>query len=81
MKLVLISDRLPVSVSEEDGQPRFTDSPGGFAPGLRGYLDSPRAAPPSRHVWVGWPGGPVRPELRAEVTRRWGDVIERYGYG
>src|SRR5438128_141342 len=70
MKLVLVSDRLPFSVTEDGGQLRFTENLSGFAAGLRSYLASPRSTLGPGHVWVGRPGGSVRPELHGEVTRR-----------
>ncbi|HVS37927.1 MAG TPA: bifunctional alpha,alpha-trehalose-phosphate synthase (UDP-forming)/trehalose-phosphatase [Gemmataceae bacterium] len=69
MKLVIVSNRLPLSIREEGGRLQFTESPGGLASGLRTYITSPKAAQ-SEYVWVGWPGGSVREELQAEVVRR-----------
>jgi trehalose 6-phosphate synthase/phosphatase len=70
MKLVIISNRLPVSLSEGEGGLQFSQSPGGLASGLRTYLNSPSCKLGSGYVWVGWPGRSVAPELEAEVTRR-----------
>jgi trehalose 6-phosphate synthase/phosphatase len=70
MKLVIVSNRLPVSLSEEEGALLFTQSPGGLASGLRTYLTSPRGAPPSAYTWVGWSGSFIRPELRDEAACR-----------
>jgi trehalose 6-phosphate synthase/phosphatase len=70
MKLVIVSNRLPISIREDDGKLQFAESPGGLASGLRSYLNSPRRTPPSDYVWVGWPGGSVRPELHDEAARR-----------
>jgi len=49
-KLVIISTRLPVSVSRVDGELQFNASSGGLATGI----DSLKKTPDS--VWVGWPG-------------------------
>ena len=70
MKLVIVSNRLPVSLVEKEDGYHFTQSPGGLASGLRTYLSSPGSMPPSGYVWVGWPGGPVPLERQAEVARR-----------
>ena len=70
MKLVIVSNRLPVSLTEEEGRLEFAQSPGGLASGLRTYLDSPRSAVGAGYAWVGWPGRAVEPERQAEVTRR-----------
>ena len=49
-KLVIISTRLPVSVSRVDGKLQFNASSGGLATGI----DSLKKT--SDSVWVGWPG-------------------------
>jgi len=70
MKLVIVSNRLPVSLFEKDGRLEFAQSPGGLASGMRTYLSSPRSAAASGYTWVGWPGRAVDPDLQDEVTRR-----------
>ncbi|MCA1685747.1 MAG: bifunctional alpha,alpha-trehalose-phosphate synthase (UDP-forming)/trehalose-phosphatase, partial [Planctomycetia bacterium] len=69
MKLVVVSNRLPVSLTEDEGRLEFAQSPGGLASGMRTYLGSPRSAAPG-YTWVGWPGRDVDPDRRDEVTRR-----------
>jgi trehalose 6-phosphate synthase/phosphatase len=69
MKIVIVSNRLPVSVREEEGELRFGESPGGLASGLRTYLTSDKA-PTSGNVWVGWPGKVLPEEVHEEVRRR-----------
>lgn len=49
-KLIIISTRLPVSVSKVDGKLQFNASSGGLATGI----DSLKKSQDS--VWVGWPG-------------------------
>ncbi len=70
MKLVLVSNRLPVSLREEGGHLHVTESPGGLASGLRTYLASPSCPLKSGYVWVGWPGAPIPAGLREEAVRR-----------
>jgi trehalose 6-phosphate synthase/phosphatase len=70
MKLVIVSNRLPVSLVEKEGRLEFAQSPGGLASGLRTYLHSPRSAVGAGFAWVGWPGGAVATDQQAEVTRR-----------
>ena len=69
MKLVIVSNRLPMSLREEHGHREFTESPGGLASGLRAYLRSAEARELD-YVWVGWPGTEVAVEFQAEVTNR-----------
>ena len=69
MKLVIVSNRLPMSLHEKQGHWEFTESPGGLASGLRAYLRSAEARELD-YVWVGWPGTEVAAEFQAEVTNR-----------
>jgi trehalose 6-phosphate synthase/phosphatase len=70
MKLIIVSNRLPVSVSEAHGKLEITQSPGGLASGLRTYLNCANSALKSGYIWVGWPGSVVRPELQPELVAR-----------
>jgi trehalose 6-phosphate synthase/phosphatase len=49
-KMVIVSNRLPVSVSKVDGELHFSPSDGGLATGINSLDKS------SDSVWVGWPG-------------------------
>lgn len=49
-RLIIVSNRLPVTVSFDDGQPVLKRSSGGLATGLA----EPHRR--SRGVWIGWPG-------------------------
>jgi len=69
MKLVIVSNRLPMSLHEKQGHWEFTESPGGLASGLRAYFRSAEARELD-YVWVGWPGMEVAAEFQAEVTNR-----------
>ncbi|HKO14920.1 MAG TPA: bifunctional alpha,alpha-trehalose-phosphate synthase (UDP-forming)/trehalose-phosphatase [Gemmatimonadaceae bacterium] len=65
-RLILVSNRLPVTVKSGIGEPRVERSVGGLASGLR----APHERPGS--VWVGWPGPLERlePAVRERVLRR-----------
>lgn len=49
-RLLIVSNRLPVTVKSERGEIRVTESVGGLATGLRGPHQS------GESLWVGWPG-------------------------
>ncbi|MEO6151450.1 MAG: trehalose-6-phosphate synthase, partial [Mucilaginibacter sp.] len=49
-KTIIISNRLPVKVTEEDGQFKVKNSEGGLATGLGSVYQS------GDNVWLGWPG-------------------------
>lgn len=50
-KLIIVSNRLPVSVSKIDGKLVFSSSSGGLATAMSS-LD----IDPSNRIWIGWPG-------------------------
>jgi trehalose 6-phosphate synthase/phosphatase len=50
MSLVIVSNRLPVSVRKVDGKLEFFPSTGGLATGLASYTSLPGTK------WIGWPG-------------------------
>ena len=71
MRLLIVSNRLPIVTVEEQGQLLFRESAGGLVSGISAYLDSLRgssfARPESR--WIGWPGVTVEdPAQQALVT-------------
>lgn len=82
MRLLIVSNRLPIVTVEEEGQLRFRESAGGLVSGISAYLDSlrgssfrgapagvPGASAPVRSRWIGWPGVTVEdPAKQARVT-------------
>ena len=60
-RLILVSNRLPVTVKQERGEITVTRSSGGLATGLRGPHEQ------SGGLWIGWPGDVSR---ISEVQRR-----------
>ena len=69
MRLVVVSNRLPFTVSLREGTPHFADSPGGLTSGLGSYLHraSTRPTQPLEFLWVGWPGMSVAPRDQPAV--------------
>ncbi|MDQ7832849.1 MAG: bifunctional alpha,alpha-trehalose-phosphate synthase (UDP-forming)/trehalose-phosphatase, partial [Desulfovibrionaceae bacterium] len=61
MRLVVVSNRLPVQLVETDGRITVEPSVGGLATGLEAYLNAPAAESPfdEKPLWVGWPGRPL----------------------
>src|SRR5664279_1422035 len=49
-QVIIVSNRLPISVKKEDGKLSFFPSVGGLATGLSSYVDD------RRNRWIGWPG-------------------------
>lgn len=48
--LIIVSNRLPISVKKVDGQLQYSRSIGGLATGLASYATDPN------NKWIGWPG-------------------------
>jgi len=69
MRLVIVSNRLPFTVSFKEGKPQFHPSPGGLTTGLWSYLDRKAldGAESPDYLWMGWPGTSIPPEHEAEV--------------
>ena len=49
-QVIIVSNRLPVSVKKDNGQLEFYPSLGGLATGLASYIKD------SKNKWIGWPG-------------------------
>ena len=68
MRKVVVSNRLPFTVSFKDGAPEFKSSSGGLSTGMASYLersiDNKNGAD---YLWLGWPGASVPPEHEASV--------------
>jgi trehalose 6-phosphate synthase/phosphatase len=75
MRLVIVSNRLPFTVSFEEGNPRFTASSGGLTTGLWSYLERCRADSSKGFdfLWVGWPGTSIASEQEVAV-REFGEA-------
>lgn len=69
MRLVIVSNRLPFTVSFKEGVPEFKPSAGGLTTGLWSYLDRklPEGAERPDYLWMGWPGASIPPEHEAAV--------------
>src|SRR5512147_1537997 len=74
MRLLIVSNRLPVTVVREGGSLRFQESVGGLASGLRAYMDNLKVSrPPNSQyncAWVGWPGVTIDEGLRDSLRSK-----------
>ncbi|MCU0913685.1 MAG: bifunctional alpha,alpha-trehalose-phosphate synthase (UDP-forming)/trehalose-phosphatase [Planctomycetes bacterium] len=71
MRLLVVSNRLPVVTVEEKGQLLFREGAGGLVSGISAYLDSLRGSSLAgpQYRWIGWPGVTVaEPGPQAHVT-------------
>lgn len=53
MRLVIISNRLPLTLSIKNGKINYQPSSGGLATGISSFLEKDRA---NTSLWIGWPG-------------------------
>ena len=75
MTLLVVSNRLPFTVSGRDNKLVFHASPGGLVSGLTAYLEWARQDPSGTdYLWVGWPGMEVeegsRELLRTQAAKQ-----------
>jgi len=80
MRLLVVSNRLPVTVSEKEGQIKFQKSAGGLVSGLSVYLDSLKSSSivEKKYLWIGWPGVAVAEKKKDEVKKKL--LSEVYSY-
>src|SRR5581483_1296116 len=57
-KTIIVSNRLPVKVTESDGEYKLLPSEGGLATGLGSIYKQ------GNNIWVGWPGQEIQEEER-----------------
>ncbi len=71
-RLLIVSNRLPVTISRENGDYHLQPSAGGLATGLRSFLKHQEKIPASRlkYLWVGWPGITVGDERETDVLKK-----------
>ena len=71
MRLVVVSNRLPFTVSFKDGAPEFKTSTGGLSTGLASYLRQANTGARDRldYFWLGWPGTSIAPEFESAVRK------------
>ena len=62
-RLLIISNRLPISISRQDGEIRLQRSVGGLATGVGSFYKS------CESLWVGWPGMNVQKKQKEEKDR------------
>jgi trehalose 6-phosphate synthase/phosphatase len=65
-RLIVVANRLPISISKSEGRFHIRESPGGLAVGLAALPDS------LKRLWMGWPGIPseqLKPEEKEYIRR------------
>ena len=77
-RLIIVSNRLPFTVSLDKDELEFGESSGGLVTGISTFLDSYKYHFPRQeeHIWLGWPGSSVPEEFKAQVQK---EAISRCG--
>ncbi|MCC5816693.1 MAG: bifunctional alpha,alpha-trehalose-phosphate synthase (UDP-forming)/trehalose-phosphatase [Leptospira sp.] len=76
MRIIFVSNRLPLNVSHENGKIQMKQSAGGLVTGLSAYLESTKGSLDT--IWVGWPGKELDRESLEFVKK---EAMEKYnGY-
>ncbi len=72
MRLLIVSNRLPVSISRENGNFVMSKSAGGLVSGLSDYLASLGKDEPDirEYIWMGWPGDNIEKEDEDTIRTR-----------
>lgn len=63
-KTLIVSNRLPVKITEQDGEYILSPSEGGLATGLGSVYKK------GENIWIGWPGIDIPEERQQEVTEK-----------
>ncbi len=71
MRLLIVSNRLPVSLKKDKGKFEFEKSAGGLVSGLTDYLDGLGKAKGeiTDYIWMGWPGMTIEKEDEEYVRK------------
>jgi len=71
VRLLIVTNRLPITVVQKDGEFSYTASPGGLSTGLTSYL----TAQPSgmEYVWIGWPGSTLQGDVEQIKAKLYAD--------
>ena len=80
MRLLVVSNRLPVTITEREGKLKFQKSAGGLVSGLSVYLDLLKSSSivEKKYVWVGWPGIAIADKKKEEVKAKLQAEVDSY---
>jgi len=76
MRLIIVSNRLPINIAKDEDGYRYVESSGGLASGLRAYVEKIKKNKSAdiEISWVGWPGTSVDDEekVRKDIQQKFG---------
>lgn len=70
MRLIIVSNRLLITITQEKGILQYRESAGGLVSGLSAYLDTMKGTLLTRDDcrWLGWPGSTINEPQQKEVS-------------
>lgn len=77
MRLIIVSNRLPITLVKNEGGFQFKESVGGLVSGLSAYLGSLKDSyfKKSDYLWVGWPGSAVDKKSEKKIKT---EILTKY---
>ncbi len=72
MRLLIVSNRLPVTLNETNGSYRMEKSAGGLVSGVTDYLASLKGSTsePKEYLWLGWPGMSIPDKHKDQIRQK-----------
>lgn len=73
MKLVIVSNRLPITVEEKSGNIEYRESVGGLVTALTTYLNwlgKTSSNKITKHIWFGWLGSTISEKMKGPVKEK-----------
>jgi len=69
MKLIVVSNRLPITIIQENNALKYKESAGGLISGLSAYLSTLKDTFFTKEdcLWLGWPGSTIGDVLKSEA--------------
>jgi len=79
MRLLIVSNRLPINLEQEGENIHIKNTVGGLATGLNAYLNSKQNTLFNKKdcLWIGWPGSFIDETLQKKTTEK---MIKEYNY-
>lgn len=70
MRVIIVANRLPVNLQEEEGKFIYRVSPGGIISSLYDFISNFNInGKKIESLWVGWPGKPVPKKLQPKISK------------
>jgi trehalose 6-phosphate synthase/phosphatase len=69
-RLLIVSNRLPFTLSDKSGKMEIQESSGGLVTALGSYLESRKQEADFETVWIGWPGAYLHGKRQSEFTAK-----------